>query len=82
MTKSHLYRSVPKRSVMVLFPNVWIVLPLAATNKAPGCMVLMAILVAGKTLTSTPVSTKTSLLKSCLLHTKQALRVAGCHSLY
>ena len=43
---------------MVCFPNVQIVLPLAATNEAPGCAVRMAILVVGKTLTSAPVSTK------------------------
>ena len=43
---------------MVRFPNVQIVLPLAATNEAPGCAIRMAILVVGKTLTSAPMSTK------------------------
>ena len=36
ITKSHLYCFIVKCSVMVHFLNVWIVLPLAATNEGPG----------------------------------------------
>ena len=46
---------------MVRFPKVRIVLPLAAISETPGCAVRIAILVAGKMLTSAPVSTKNRL---------------------
>ena len=61
MMNSHLYCFIAKHNVMVRFPNVRIVLPFAATKEAPGCVFRMAILVAGKTLTSAPVSTKNRL---------------------
>ena len=58
-----------KGSVNVHFPNIRIVLPLAATNKGPGRVVLKAILVARKTLTSAPVSS-TNWPQDMLFHMK------------
>ena len=70
MTKSHQYCFIAKRSVIVRFPNVQIMLPLAATNEASSCEVRVAILVAGKTPTSAPVSTKNQ-PPEILSHTKR-----------
>ena len=81
MVKSHLYCFVVKRSAMVRFRNVWIVLPLEATNEGTSCAVRIAILMVGKNWLLLLCQPRTGLQLSCLLR-KAGHPCGGRHGPY
>ena len=70
--KHHSYFVAPKCNGMVFFPYVLTVLPSAAISEGPDGLMCVSKPVAGRTLTSAPVSTR-NYLTEILSHTKRRL---------
>ena len=67
---------------MVRVPNVRIVLPLAAINEAPGCVVRLTHSGSMKNTDFRSCVNQEPAPRDLVPYKKQAVRVAGCHGPY